>query len=165
MRDSRKTKKQLIEELNALRNEKVASIASGKEAEKGGMTRREILSAWVAPVILAVPMAPRMALAQDTNDGDPPITAITSGPPLTVSPTAPPTAFPPPLTVSPTAPPTAFPPPLTVSPTAPPTAFPPPLTVSPTAAPTVFPTAAPTAFPTAAPTQMIPVEISEFDVE
>ena len=89
MSDSRKTKKQLIEELKALRQSKAGDASTehttASDESQGGMTRREVLSGWVAPIILAVPLAPRMAAAQPV----PPTVA-----PGTVGPTAPPTTAP-----------------------------------------------------------------------
>ena len=129
MSDSGKTKQQLIDELNALRAK--MDPAAGKstaEAEgaaggqsKGqttGLTRRDVLTAWVAPVILTVALMPRMAAA-----GVPP----------------PPTPSPVPTQIPATLSPTPAPAP-TVSPTPRPSPAPAP-TLSPTAFPTVTPTA------------------------
>ena len=61
MSDSNKTKKELLAEIEALRA-KLDGTPSERELDtgsqtKGGITRRDILaSAWVAPVILTVPL-------------------------------------------------------------------------------------------------------------
>jgi hypothetical protein len=147
MSDSSKTKKQLIEELQALRKkvegETANEASSGGKAERG-ITRREVISGWVAPVILTVPLASRMAEAQPVPEGT---TTIAPTPP-TPAPT-PPT----PVTTAPTPEPT----PPTPAPTlqAPPTPEPSPPTPVPT-------TQAP---PTPVPTTVIPVELTEFDVD
>lgn len=156
MNDSRKTKQQLIEELKALRAKAGATdtqIKSDKgdigDDSSGSITRREVLSAWVAPVIMTVPLSgpllPRSALAQ--------------------SPTFAPTPYP---SLSPTPLPTfAAPTPLPTfaAPTPQPTTRPTPApTPKPTPSPSVTPTPAPTAFPTVSPTTSIAVELSEFEV-
>ena len=68
MSDSKKTKKQLIDELNALRAKMDPAATKGAADSEGagqttGLTRRDVLTAWVAPVILTVPLMPRMAAA------------------------------------------------------------------------------------------------------
>ncbi|MEO0436656.1 MAG: hypothetical protein AAF098_07090 [Pseudomonadota bacterium] len=151
MGDSDKTKEELLAEIAALRAKMEAGSADAgaepsepksSDTSDTGITRREVLAtAWVAPVILTVPLAasvsPR-AFAQ-------PATSVPTVTPPTSAPTTAPTLTPP------TAAPTAVP--------APPTSFP---TAAPTAGPPVT-VAPPTAFPTVAP-EPIPVEISGFDI-
>ena len=187
MSDSNKTKEQLIEELKALRGQASAGTGDGADTSDAttGLTRREILSGWVAPVILTVPLVPRSGRAQSQgNDPDADVvgfptrlnaqvdnpagtTQFPTGFPTqspTNFPTNVPTAFPTnfPTNVPTTSVPTQSP---TSSPTQSPTAFP---TQAPTQAPTQSPTQAPTQSPTfqptAAPTVSIPVEVTEFDV-
>jgi hypothetical protein len=169
MSDSRKTKKELIEELKALRSKAEVSGAGDQthagdtdDGSPSGVTRRDVLSAWVAPVILTVPLVPRDVVAQ-TVRGVPTVeptqtptqlepTQSPTQPLQTANPTGGPTAIP---TQSPTGIPTAMP---TQSPTGAPTG-------SPTGVPTAVPTQSPTAFPTVSPTTVIPVELSEFEIE
>ena len=60
MSDSKKSKKQLIAELEALRSKVRATQAEDStpgagEGDRAGMTRRDVLAAaWVAPIILTV---------------------------------------------------------------------------------------------------------------
>jgi len=143
MSDSDKTKQELIAEIEALRaklgDAPDAGSPDAATGSKGGLTRRDVLaSAWVAPVILTVPLG--AAVAPNRAQAQPPTGAPTTSP--TVSPTSP-TALPP--TTSPTLAPTTAP------------------TTAPSAVPTAAPTVAPTAFPTVA-AGAIPVEISEFDI-
>ena len=139
MSDSNKTKKELLAEIEALRA-KLDGTPSERELDtgsqtKGGITRRDILAtAWVAPVILTVPLGASFSQRAQAQVTPMPTSASTSAPP-TMTPTNMPTSAP---TV-----------PATSAPTLPPTSGP--------------VTAPPTAFPTAA-ANVIPVEISDFDV-
>lgn len=147
MSDSRKTKKELIAELEALRAKMQASQAEDSTPDAGddngaGMTRRDVLAAaWVAPIILTVPLGASVvsskAHAQSTS-------VPTIGPVPTQAPTSRPTLSPTVSTNVPTNAPTGARPPTAAPTTAPPTAF-------------------PTAFPTAAP-EIVPVELSDFKV-
>lgn len=172
MSDSKKTKKQLIDELNALRAQmdpagsKSAAEAEGSaggqnSGQTSGLTRRDVLTAWVAPVILTVPLMPRMAAAAQPGNrvqGTPTQVPGTVFPTPTFQPTRSPTSQP---TGTPTSQPTGSP---TGSPTGQPT---PGLTPAPapTSIPTSTPTTTPTAFPTVTPTAVIPVELSEFKID
>lgn len=189
MSDSEKTKEQLIEELKALRSRDQADAGAGSPDSVSGMglTRRDVLSGWVAPVILTIPLIPRsgMAAADGGNipgadfaafptrlvaQVDGPVGAPgTSSPSFsptntTNSPTSAPTPKP---TGAPTLSPTRIPstpsttPPPTSAPTPKPTVAP---TSAPTPKPTTAPTTAPTASPTTSPTVTIPVELTEFEV-
>lgn len=120
----KKSREQLLAEIEALRQQLAASEAQGDKRSPGAssepslsrpITRREALTAWVAPVILSVPIV--AALHSETARGQ-------------VPPTAPPTPSPP--TGAPTLAPTLAPTP------SPPTPSPP------TGAPTLTPTLAPT---------------------
>jgi hypothetical protein len=182
MNDSRKTKKELIEELKSLRSKvdvkKVAEVdGDGGDEQTSGLTRREVLSGWVAPVILTVPLSSRTVLAE-TGSGGAQLEAV----PTTVnfnidsiSPSFAPTWSP---SQSPTFSPTNFPTnlpttsPTYVSPTWSPTQSPTQMpttqspTMKPTSSPTQSPTGTPTAFPTAAPTvAVIPVELTDFEID
>ena len=161
MSDSKKTKKQLIDELTALRAKMDSAGSKGAaEAEDAadgqnigqttGLTRRDVLTAWVAPVILTVPLMPRMAAAASRPGNQLQGTIFPSQ-----FPTQFPSQFPTqiPATLSPTNSPTGSP---TLRPT-------PGLTPAPV--PTSSPTSSPTAFPTVTPTAAIPVELSEFKIE
>lgn len=191
MSDSEKTKEQLIEELKALRSRDQADAGAGSpdSASGVGLTRRDVLSGWVAPVILTVPLIPRsgMAAAEGGNlpgadfaafptrlvaQADGPAGMPTSSPSFNPSfaptanpsivPTGSPTGTP---TGVPTPKPTAFPtstPTGGVPSTAPPTIKP--TSVAPTPKPTTAPTSAPTSSPTSSPTVTIPVELTEFEV-
>jgi hypothetical protein len=132
----KKSREQLLAEIEALRQQLAASEAQGDKHSPGDssspslsrpITRREALTAWVAPVILSVPIV--AALHSETARGQ-------------VPPTAPPTPSPP----SPS-PPTGAP---TLAPTLAPTPSPPtpsPPTGAPTLAPTLAPTMASVAVP------------------
>ncbi|EED35014.1 conserved hypothetical protein [Luminiphilus syltensis NOR5-1B] len=106
MSDSDKTKEELLAEIAALRAKMNADDAPDESDTGGsGLTRREVLStAWVAPVILTVPLggmvAPNRAQAQT------PAPTVPATAPL---PTAAPGAVPQPPTPAPTLTPTAFP--------------------------------------------------------
>ncbi len=266
MGDSRKSRKQLIEELKILRsqvNEETDIVSNddgeGEQEQSGGLTRREVLAGWVAPVILTVPLTPRTGGARQQDQGiefvafptaltvnmqnavvpttiafmenagqvqveltgaptyDPtrypttpkptrnptgqPTTASPTydpthspttpkptrnptGQPTTASPTYDPTHSPTtpkptfnptlnptaqPTTASPTNQPTLIPTgqPTTVSPTNQPTLIPTaqPTTASPTNQPTASPTGSPTQAPTNAPAAVIPVELTDFEVD
>jgi len=181
MSDSEKTKEQLIEELKALRSRDQAGAGAGSSdsVSGAGLTRRDVLSGWVAPVILTVPLIPRsgMAAAEGGNlpgadfaafptrlvaQADGPVgEPATSSPSFNPSfvPTASPSIVP---TGSPTGTPTGTPTPKpTISATSPPTPKP---TSVPTPKPTNVPTSAPTSTPTSSPTVTIPVELTEFEV-
>lgn len=155
MSDSDKTKEQLIEELKALRSQVGAGKpeATGDADSAGGLTRRDMLSGWVAPVILTVPLMPRTGRAQ-VQGGDPEADFVAFPTRLYAQaddPQGAPTQFP-------TQFPTAFPSFQEPSiPTASPSGFP-------TAQPTTAPTMQPTAQPTASPTVVIPVELTDFEV-
>jgi hypothetical protein len=178
MNDSNKTKEQLIEELKALRsqNEAGTSQRTPDSAAGTGLTRRDVLSGWVAPVILTVPLIPRSGMAAAEGGGNKTGSDFTAfptrldiqadgpagSPTNSTSPSFNPTTFQTPSTFFPTSSPTSAP---TTSPTGgttnPPTSFP-------TSAPTSFPTSAPTSFPTqqptSSPTITIPVELTGFEV-
>lgn len=184
MSDSEKTKEQLIEELKALRSRDQADAGAGSpdSASGAGLTRRDVLSGWVAPVILTVPLIPRsgMAAAEGGNlpgadfaafptrlvaQADGPAGMPTSSPSFNPSfvPTANPSIVP---TGSPTGTPTGVP---TPKPTSAPAPTPKPTggvpsTFPPTPKPTTAPTSAPTSSPTSSPTVTIPVELTEFEV-
>ena len=157
MSDSDKSKKELIEELEALRAKLADSDTVDKPEESGdGISRRDVLSsAWVAPVILSVPVVGGIGVSQHAH-----------AQPATGVPTAFPTQFP---TQLPTTFPTAFP--TSSIPTSSPATQSP--TLIPTQAPTTLPTSRPTTqaptpqapspFPTAAP-GVIPVEVSDFEI-
>jgi outer membrane biosynthesis protein TonB len=189
MSDSGKSKEQLIEELKALRAQ---SEAGNDQQQNGslsgtGMTRRDVLSAWVAPVILTVPLIPRSGMAAEEGGGNRPgadftafptkldiqadvPTQSTSEPTFQTPSTNPPTfqtpstntpTFQTPSTNPPTTPtmvPTMRP---TSAPTSEPTSAP---TSEPTSEPTSAPTSEPTSAPTSSPTITIPVELTEFEV-
>lgn len=138
----KKSREQLLAEIEALRQQLAAREAQGDKHSPGDssspslsrpITRREALTAWVAPVILSVPIV--AALHSETARGQP-------APPSPSPPTAPPTPSPP----SPS-PPTGAP---TLAPTLAPTPSPPtpsPPTGAPTLAPTLAPTMASVAVP------------------
>ena len=171
MSDSKKTKKELLAELAALRAQLDAGDASSSaeddaKREGSGLTRRDVLaSAWVAPVILTVPLGASVVSPQAHAQGPGTTPAPTPLPTLNL-PTPVPTPRP---TTQPTPAPTPRP---TLSPT-PISPTPLPTPISPTPLPTPAPTppvtaapptpVAPTAFPTAAPS-VIPVELSEFEI-
>jgi hypothetical protein len=143
MSDGRKTKKELIEELKLLRakmkdsdTDNITGVDYADDHSPTGLTRRDVLGAWVAPVILTVPLVPRDVVAQGAN-GPAPILGVPTVSPTVISPTMNPTVINP-----------------TMNPT-----------VNPTVVPTGSPTASPTAFPTVSPTMVIPVELSEFEIE
>jgi hypothetical protein len=102
MSDSKKTKKELLAELAALRAQLDAGDASSSTEEEtkregSGLTRRDVLaSAWVAPVILTVPLGASVvspqAQAQVTTPAPTPISPTPPTPPA--PPTPAPTAFP-----------------------------------------------------------------------
>lgn len=111
MTDSEKTKAELIAELAALRaqlNGPALSAPSndGADDDPLAFSRRDLLgSAWVAPIVLSVPLglgamsASQSALAQPPGtlaptSGINPTSAPTSGINPTAAPTAAPTAFP-----------------------------------------------------------------------
>lgn len=143
MSDSKKSKKELLAELEALRSKlgvKQAKQDDPTEAKTSGITRRDVLSAaWVAPVILTVPLA-GMAPKAQAQAPTVPTPFPSSIPEPTEMPTMMPTSRP---TEMPTQP-LQTPAPATSAPTAP----------------------VPTAFPTATPTvaDVIPVELSDFDI-
>ena len=173
MSDSKKTKKQLIDELTALRAKMDSAGSKGAAEAEGaadgqnigqtsGLTRRDVLTAWVAPVILTVPLMPRMAAAASRPGNQLQGTIFPSQ-----FPTQFPSQFP---TQFPTQFPSQFPTqiPATLSPTNSPTGSPtlrPTPGLTPAPVPTSSPTSSPTAFPTVTPTAAIPVELSEFKIE
>jgi outer membrane biosynthesis protein TonB len=185
MSDSGKSKEQLIEELKALR----AQSEAGNDQEPSGsssgtgITRRDVLSAWVAPVILTVPLIPRSGMAAEEGGGNRPGADFTAFPtkldiqvedptPSTFEPTIqqPPTmgpTFQTPSTNTPTFQTPSTNPPTTptmvptMKPTSAPTSEP---TSAPTSEPTSAPTSEPTSAPTSSPTMTIPVELTEFEV-
>ena len=121
MTDSEKTKAELIAELAALRaqlNGPALSAPSndGADDDPLAFSRRDLLgSAWVAPIVLSVPLglgamsASQSALAQPPGTLAPtsaPPTAPTSAPTSGINPTAAPTAAP---TAFPTAAPGVIP--------------------------------------------------------
>lgn len=145
MSDSKKSKKELMAELEALRAKmrvQQDETAASQKDDGNGMTRRDVLSAaWVAPVILTVPLAGVAPKVQAQP--------IPSVPIPTDQPTMMPTDVPTPM------------------PTDVPTMMPtdrPPQTPEPSIPATTPPTSAPTAFPTAA-ASVIPVELSDFDIK
>jgi hypothetical protein len=176
MSDSDKTKEQLIEELKALRGQSETGKAqtSVDSAASTGLTRRDVLSGWVAPVILTVPLIPRSSMAAAEGSGDftafPTRLDIQADDPA-VGTTNAPTNLQPPTTMAPTVlqtPSTMMP---TGAPTSAPTVLQTPSTMMPTSAPTSAPTVLqtpstmmPTQQPTSSPTIMIPVELTEFEV-
>lgn len=139
MVDSSKTKKELIAELEALRAKlRAPADEPPLDGDAPGVTRRDLLeSAWVAPVVLSVPLAVGALGVSHNAAAQPPEPATTPAP--TLSPTTTPTTPAPTMGVGPGPAPTPLP----------------------TSAPTA--SAPPTAFPTAAP-GVIPVEISNFDI-
>ena len=155
MSDSDKTKKELIEELEALRAKLGQDSKPDTPADSdGGVSRRDVLqSAWVAPVILTVPVGATVGSSQKAFAQTPTITPGNPTP-MPLSPTVSPTFSP---TTSPTVSPT-----LDLSPTLAPN----PPTPAPTVAPTAVPATSP--FPTAAPApspEVIPVDVSEFNID
>lgn len=135
MSDSKKTKKELLAEIEALRarlgDEAPAPTVGAVDGVREGMTRREILaSAWVAPIILTVPLGASLAVSPQRAN------AQTGAPTTAPAPTSSPT----------------------------PAATPQPPTNAPVMPPTSAPSSVPTAFPTATTRSVIPVEISEFDI-
>jgi len=180
MSDSDKSKEQLIEELKALRGQSKSGPDQGSpdSAAGIGLTRRDVLSGWVAPVILTVPLIPRSGMAAAEGGGNNTGADFTAfptrldiqaddpagSPTNSTSPSFSPTFS----TFSPTSSPTSSPTgqtPSTMVPTQFPTMAPTGGTTSPpTSAPTQYPTSAPTQQPTASPTITIPVELTEFEV-
>ncbi len=151
MSDSKKTRKQLIEELEQLRGQVAQRQQSQSDnsapALAGDVSRRTALKvAWTAPVILAIP------LQADRSGAQPPVGTVAPGcPTMTPTNAAPPTSSPTlfPTTAEPTISPTQ-PVPTTRLPTSSPTNDP---TLRPTTSPTIpAPTAMPTARPTTSPT-------------
>lgn len=107
MSDSKKTKKELIAELEALRakmgGKQADEPASEPTATGDGLTRRDILAtAWVAPIILTVPLGAAISQRAQAQGGTPGTSQPTS------QPTAQPTSSPTQLTAAPQ-PPTSFP--------------------------------------------------------
>ncbi len=161
MSDKQKTKKELIQELEALRSKvddgnSEESLQGGEDEQAGGVTRRDVLTGWVAPVILTIPLSPNTSLAAGAGNQKQAVQPTTftdfkvEVAPTSVGPTMDPTTSP---TADPTTSPTADP---TTSPTTDPT-------TSPTNKPTIaVPT---TVFPSAVPTTVIPVELSEFEID
>ena len=106
MSDSSKTKRELIAELEALRAKlRAPADEPPLDGDVSGVTRRDLLeSAWVAPVVLSVPLAvgalgvSHDAAAQPATPAPTPVPAPTmtpttgDGPPAPTP--APPTAFP-----------------------------------------------------------------------
>ena len=142
MSDQKKTKRQLIAELESLRRQLASREGDAGEGHDETasepsltrpMTRRTALTNWIAPVILSIPVAgavrPGKAWAQLETAAP---TELITPDPATASPTEDPTTSPP--TQAPVASPTSSP------------------TQAPIASPTTSPTQAPVAFPTAAPT-------------
>ncbi len=130
MSDDKRSKDELLDEITRLRrqvanlestNEPAAESEGGEPIFGGQITRRNVMAAWVAPVILSIPVANRAAAQTPSEPG-----------PGTVVPTSSPTG----ITQSPTQSPTG----ITQSPTGAPTQ-------SPTAVPTSFPTMVPTQVP------------------
>ncbi|MEM1110353.1 MAG: hypothetical protein AAGI11_00475 [Pseudomonadota bacterium] len=103
MSDSDKSKQELLDELEALRakldGRSSDDTGDGADSPEAGVKRRDILtSAWVAPVILSVPLgtavSPRKVHAQyGTTPFTTPQTAFPTSPP-TSAPTNPPTSAP-----------------------------------------------------------------------
>ena len=100
MSDSSKTKRELIAELEALRAKlRAPADEPPLDGDVSGVTRRDLLeSAWVAPVVLSVPLAVgALGVSHDAagqlTPGTTPAPTITPsiGPP---APTPAPTAFP-----------------------------------------------------------------------
>ena len=103
MSDSKKTKKELLAEIEALRAKLAAEPpAPGPEATdepRSGLTRRDVLaSAWVAPIILTAPLGASVSQRANALEHTPaPTTYIGTPAPTgrpTRSPTGAPTAFP-----------------------------------------------------------------------
>lgn len=153
--EGKKTKKELLQELEELRA-KLGERGTGSESRGSGVPRRTVLkTAWVAPVILSIPVP----LSADVSPPSAPTTMSPTNNP-TRSPTNSPTTFFRPTTMRPTKNPTQSP--TTSEPTFQPTKSP---TNSPTRqGPTiavamgqsdtrsgVFPTVSAKAFPAAAP--------------
>lgn len=166
MSDSDKTKEQLIEELKALRSQNAAGTNQGSAnpAANTSLTRRDVLTGWVAPVILTVPLIPRSGLAAAEGGGNGTGADFTAFPTKLDIQADGPAGVPSTATVSPTFStfsPTAFNTPSTLAPTQAATQAP---TMRPTMSPTQPPTQAPTSSPTSSPTISIPVELTEFEV-
>jgi len=188
MSDTKKTKKELIDELEILRGQlrdKASDDPANPDApDETGVTRRSVLKAiWAAPVILSIPLTASPAVGQPSGTVQPgcptmdptlsPTMPGPTAPPATLDPTRSPTL--PPTTVeatldptrSPTMPPPTNPPP-TTDPTRSPT-LPPPTdpvqspSLAPAAASTAFPTVSQQAFPAAAPAPRVETALFSFD--
>ncbi len=163
MSDERKSKKELLEELEALRRQ-VADLESaerpptetegGEPIFGGNITRRTAVAAWVAPVILSIPVSQRAA-GQTAASGEAlgPVMPTMMPTEMTLDPTMSPTTMEP-TTQSPTGMPTMMPTETTMDPTMSPTTMEP-TTQSPTGMPTMMPTET-TMDPTMSPTTMVP---------
>ena len=68
MNDSKKTKKDLLAELEALRGEldalKATTGNDGTKPADDGITRRAAVAGWVAPVVLSIPLVALLSTAQ-----------------------------------------------------------------------------------------------------
>jgi hypothetical protein len=68
MSDSKKTKQELLAELEALRAEldalKTVPDKDVTEPAHDGITRREAIAGWVAPVVLSIPLAGHLSSAE-----------------------------------------------------------------------------------------------------
>lgn len=69
MSDSKKTKKDLLAEIEALRAklDELKAVAGSEwteHADDDGITRREAVVGWVAPVVLSIPLAGHMSSAE-----------------------------------------------------------------------------------------------------
>ena len=136
MSDGKKTKQELIAEIEALRQELTRRERDSAEGEQDlssepsfarPMTRREVLGGWIAPVILSIPLAAATRSGAVRAEPVPETQAPTPQPPTSAPTPQPPTPAPTPFPTGPA--PTPQPP--TPAPTPVPTAFP---TVVPTAA-------------------------------
>lgn len=148
MSDKKKTKQQLIDELEALRaqlagQEGKGAGEAGEPSLAGPMTRRTVLTNWVAPVVLSIPLSAmtRTAAAQPVP------TPLQRTPIPSFEPTPIPSFEPSPIPSPQPSPMPSFQPSPVPSPQPSPMPFP-----QPTPMPSMTPTAIPTAFPTAFPT-------------